>query len=442
MPGSDTGNAGLVVGHTGVDLMLKRVLESHGDINVIDRTLPVGTDPASIAQAILTGDQSVDIYLIRTSYRGYRAMLEKGYCADLSENEALMERVRAMPSVIAGAVMAEDRLLAVPYAVVFSEGTLGCSPEALETMGLTIEDVPSTVEELLEALSLWLEEGRMDEVWVSETHEDASLLYGLAVNSYVLCEGKGQAYIDLGAPVFRELMNKYDRVAKLLESRTEPDINAPVLFSSRGLDRFLGISILGGDLALPWLSRRVLDWEMIRLSALPGQERLIGAALDVAVVNPLSKRKEEAVAFLEMMMEELPAQTALCFWPNQAEPAENPDYLSHVAAISGIIREYEEILGRGDLTADELVAAENMMADLRADLAKADKKRWLVSKETIDAYRAVQGDLAVTANDMMDLIFDAGGLSAMNRYLDGQATVDQLVDTLGNLSRSIMQEQQ
>lgn len=441
VPGFDMSDLGLVVGHTGIDLMLNRVRQAHGEMNVVDRELPFGTDPASIAQAIRTGDQSVDIYLIRTSYGGYRAMLEKGFCADLSESEALMSQVLAMPSSIADAVMSEGRLLAIPYAPVFAEGTLGCSAQALEAMGLTLEDVPRTVDGLLDALMVWMEEGRMDQVWVSETHEDASLLYGLTVNGYVLCEGKGQGYIDLRDPAFRALMEKYDQVAKLLERREKPDINAPVLFSMRGLDRFLGISAFG-EYVLPWSTHRTANWQMLRYAALPEQEQWIGVALDVAVVNPLSKRKEEAIAFLELMLEELPAQDALCFWPDRAVPVENPAYLKDTGALRREIETYEDILTRDDLTVDERASAENVLDDLLGELAQSEDRRWLVSEEAIETYRSAQGELAVMTSDMMSLIFDAGGLNMMQRYLDGQATVDQLVDTLANLSWSIMQENQ
>ena len=440
--GFDTSGKGLVVGHTGIDLMLSRVREAHGDLNVIDRELPFGTNPATIAQAIRTGDQSVDIYLVRTSSRGYRAMLEKGFCADLSGSEALMRQVMDMPTAIADALTSKGRLLAIPYAAVFSNGTLGCSQQALEAIGLKLEDMPSSIDGLLDALIVWLEEGRLDQVWVSETHEDESLFYGMTVNGYVLGAGKGQAYVDLKDPAFRALMEKYDRVAKLLESREEPDINAPVLFSLRGLDKFFGFSAFGGELVLPWSTNRTANWEMLRYSALPDQEQLIGVALDVAVVNPLSKRKEEAMAFLELMLEELPAQDALCFWPERAVPVEKPSYLNDTALTRREIKEYEAILERDDLTTDERVDAENVLADLRGYLAEWEDRRWVVSEAAIEVYRSVQDDLAVMTNDMIPLIYDAGGLNIRERYVQGQVSVDQLVDTLGNLSWSIMLENQ
>ena len=148
------------------------------------------------------------------------------------------------------------------------------------------------------------------------------------------------------------------------------------------------------------------------------------------------------MAFLEMMLEELPAQDALCFWPERAVPVEKPSYLRDTALVRREIGEYEEILERDDLTTDERVNAENVLADLQGDLTAWEEKRWLVSEAAIERYRAVQGNLVVKTNDMMNLIFDAGGTTIVKRYQEGQATLDQLVDTLGNLSWSIMQENQ
>ena len=441
MPGFVLENAGLVIGHSGINLMVNRIRSNHGDLDIIDHQITSGLNPADVAQAIRSGDQSVDIYLLRTGTRGYRALLEKGFCMDLSGDEELVGQISAMPASFAEAVMADGRLLAVPYGVLFSWGTMGCSAQALEAMNLTMEDMSTSIDSLLDALSVWLAEGRMDEVWLCDTHEDASWLYSMARNYYVLCAGGEQAYIDLGTPAFRALLTKCDQVARLLQARGEPDVNAPALLTHRDLSKFLGTSSFG-EVQMPWQTVDPSDWQMLRISALPGQEPVIDVVLEVAVVNPLSPKREEAIAFLQLMLKETPEKEALHLWPGRAKAMANITALKDIKILSKEIGEYEELLARDDLTTDQRESAERDLASLQTIMADYERRRWLVTEEAVEAYRAVQDALIVQTGDMMDLIFDAGGRTIENRYFDDQATIEQVIETYVNLSRSIMLENQ
>lgn len=91
--------------------------------------------PAAIAQSIRMLDSSVDIYFTRTNFTGYQAMLEKGFCADLSGEAELSRQVNDMADCIKDAVTVDGKICAVPYGVIFgSFSTLGCSQAAFDTL--------------------------------------------------------------------------------------------------------------------------------------------------------------------------------------------------------------------------------------------------------------------------------------------------------------------
>ena len=57
------------------------------------------------------------------------------------------------------------------------------------------------------------------------------------------------------------------------------------------------------------------------------------AYFDVALVNPLSQHKEQAVAYLEAVLQEMPPEERLLFWPNLAQPVERDGYQEEYAAL-------------------------------------------------------------------------------------------------------------
>lgn len=436
----------IVIGDVGMeDAVITRFREQHPEVQVITRTLDFRYSPADIVQAIRSGDQSVDIYLVRTNDLGYRAMLEKGFCADLSGDAELMRQVADMPEQIASALMSDGKLLAIPYSAVFSGIPLGCSQRALDAMGLSMDDVPTNLDELLDALILWLEDGRMDQIWLSDSHSDERSLYGIVVNSYNCLRRNDSGYVDLSEPGFRDIMLKYDRVEKLLQTRERPDDDAPALLSQKGLSYFLSLQLwnyapLGmGD---PISLNEAAQWQMLELSLYPDEEAFISLSLDVAVVNPLSPNREEAIAILGYMLSELPPQDAIYFWPERAVPVETENYIRLMESCNTRIAKLNQRLESNELSLSERELLENELADELQIAAMLEEDRWLVTEEAIELYRAVKERLTVTSSDMMSVIWTEGGLSIESRYFDGQATIEQLIETFANLSRSVIMENQ
>lgn len=139
---------------------------THPEASVVTRRLESdeGT-PAAIAQSIRMLDSSVDIYFTRTNFTGYQAMLEKGFCADLSGEAELSRQVNDMADCIKDAVTVDGKICAVPYGMIFgSFSTLGCSQAAFDTLGISISELPSSTDELLDCILSWIEAGMLDDL--------------------------------------------------------------------------------------------------------------------------------------------------------------------------------------------------------------------------------------------------------------------------------------
>ena len=192
---------------------------THPEVSVITKRLESEEkDPAAIAQSIRMRDSSVDIYFIRTNYTGYQAMLEKGFCADLSGEAELVRQVQDMTNGFADAVTVDGKLRAVPYAVIFSSfSTLGCSQAAFDALGVSISELPSSTDELLDCILSWIEAGMLDDFWLHDLHQDRSLLYGLTMYGYMNHASQADGTVDLSDPAFTALMMKLDRVVRAMK---------------------------------------------------------------------------------------------------------------------------------------------------------------------------------------------------------------------------------
>lgn len=421
----------LVIGQTGMEnSMTVRYRLANPEVSVVTRMLDeTESSPAAIAQSIRTQDSSVDIYLIRTNATGYQALLEKGFCADLSAEAGLVRQVQDMPDCFAEAVTVDGQLRAIPFSVVFdSSSTLGCSQSAFDALGISISELPSSTDALLDCILSWIDAGMLDDFWLHDRHQERSLLYCLALNGYVSHACQANGTVDLSSPEFTALMMKLDQVVQWINTRSQPDDDAPALFSQKSLQYFL-------------TSPAEDDWKMLLLSPYPSMTPFFGVALDVAIVNPLSRHREEAVAFLEYLLAEAPPETAMLLWPARAQPVENPDYIQQRDFYQSELLRLQAALESGQGSPQQKQALSDALEDAQAALDQLEPTRWRISPQAIASYTAAVPSLVVLQDSALGLVYDAGGLAIEQRYDAQQASMEELLEAFAHLYASITLEQ-
>jgi hypothetical protein len=182
-----------------------------------------------------------------------------------------------MADCIKDAVTVDGKICAVPYGVIFdSFSTLGCSQAAFDTLGISISELPSSTDELLDCILSWIEAGMLDDLWLHDLHQDRSILYGLTLNNYISHARQDDGMVDLASSDFTALMMKLDQIIQWINTRDQPDDDALALFSQKSLGYFL-------------TSPEDDDWKMLRLTPYPMMTLSFDVCLNVAVVNPLSR---------------------------------------------------------------------------------------------------------------------------------------------------------
>ncbi len=403
---------------------------THPEASVVTRRLESdeGT-PAAIAQSIRMLDSSVDIYFTRTNFTGYQAMLEKGFCADLSGEAELSRQVNDMADCIRDAVTVDGKICAVPYGVIFgSFSTLGCSQAAFDTLGISISELPSSTDELLDCILSWIEAGMLDDLWLHDLHQDSSILYGLTLNNYISHARQDDGMVDLTSSDFTALMMKLDRIIQWINTRDQPDDDAPALFSQKSLGYFL-------------TSPEDDDWKMLRLTPYPMMTPSFDVCLNVAVVNPLSRHYEEAVSFLECVLQDMEPEAAMLLWPSRAQPVENPDYAQEWEYCHQEVLRLQAALETGEGSPQQKQALTDALEDAQAAMDLVEASRWRISERTVSSYLAAVPALVVQKDSILNLVYDAGGLAIEQRYGAQQATMEELLLAFAHLSESIAKEE-
>ena len=183
------------------------------------------------------------------------------------------------------------------------------------------------------------------------------------------------------------------------------------------------------------------DWKMLRLTPYPMMTPSFDVCLNVAVVNPLSRHYEEAVSFLECILQDMEPEAAMLLWPSRAQPVENPDYAQEWEYCHQEVLRLQAALETGEGSPQQKQALTDALEDAQAAMELVEASRWRISERTVSSYLAAVPALVVQKDSILNLVYDAGGLAIEQRYGAQQATMEELLLAFAHLSESITKEE-
>lgn len=150
---------------------------------------------------------------------------------------------------------------------------------------------------------------------------------------------------------------------------------------------------------------------------------------------------EEAVSFLECVLQDMEPEAAMLLWPSRAQPVENPG-----------LRPGMGILPPGGATPSSSIGDRRRLAPAEAGaygctgrrtsgVELVEASRWRISERTVFSYLAAVPALVVQKDSILNLVYDAGGLAIEQRYGAQQATMEELLLAFAHLSESIAKEE-
>ena len=379
----------------------------------------------------MQSDAAADVYNLSMS-AGFVTLRDKKYLADLSGSEVLVDAVGQMDEHLIAELYLNGRLCAVPYRFEVAS-MLSWYPAAMEKAGLSAEMLPTSYEELLDFIVAWHDDYAEANAGMKifEYSEDLRRdLFRMIYRSRVLgCQAAGETP-TFNTPGVRALLIRLEEITPILTELSKANdwddwVENNALFS-RGMYRPLRDYITDDNEPL--------------ILGMAGNAPVIGADMGVLAVNPYSQNADIAVMLLEYVVEQLRMTTRTYLTPDQNDPIEVMMYDRSVAYMQSRVDELEQRLANVIEEERDILLEELQWA--RDDLSTTVANRWATTAEEIAFYRE---NIAPCLTFALSPIFSSGSgqvSGLINRYLDGQATMEEFIQEFDRVVWMMEMEQQ
>ena len=282
------------------DRDLKIFEERYPDVPLIENSATAFSSPEQIIQSIQTGSSEVDVFIVALWELPYRKIIEKEYALELASlSETIKNNIERMYPYLQNAITYNEKVYAIPTDV-YAYAPCYYFPDAWERIGLTQEDLPKTYLELIDFAKRW-----QHDLWEEYPHYSfhtdyftKAFLCNIAAAAYGNYYQKQGETVNFDTPLFRQLMEKIEAADIQLMDETKSEV------SSADEDYFALFSFNGPH----------NGGEPLYLTLDEGMEPAKETDGMIAFINPLTTSKEEAIGFLEGMMEAYPPHTMADFY--------------------------------------------------------------------------------------------------------------------------------
>ena len=378
-------------------------------------------------QAMLAGEDSLDVLQMGISYTSFLTLKEKGYCADLSGDAELMAMAERLHPVFRDAVMQDGKLVAIPISA-YSFGW-SYNPEVLEEMELDESFIPTDFIALCELITEW-NDGLMDDYpeytlleGVTNTRE---WLFNRMVDSYMVwCTAQGED-VSFDTPVFRRMMEALENVRCEEMDRVYAQDEMDGDMYRMGLIGW-GYQMVGD---FTWLMEGYNSWmQIIPMQMTPDTPFFTDVQLEVCFINPRTERMELAVELLKHRLAALDENMTHTFFMDETEPVENEYYQSIMSEYQASVTMLEEQLATAEEAEKPFI--QDSIDSYREMMKEQETYRYTISEESMRRFREEVAPAMVLSVPTLFNSEQGAGESEltqlMNRYRDGQIKLDQFI---------------
>lgn len=390
-----------------------------------------------------------DIYGLDISLINFKNLRDKGYATALSQSDVLKDAVSKMYPFIKDLVEKGGELFAFPVTL---EGNLfGYNPEALKVLGITEEDLPKTIPQMLDFISRWEEDYGLD-------HANMSLFEGEGVTdpkeyflAYIM-EMYEAYYSGLGetltydTPLFKALLEALEvaDLSGLQNDEARQAVNG-VTFSTAAVT-VIGSANEGPKSLFTWYQQMTINeygamggYKPLELSLEEGMEPINPVTLRLYVVNPFTDNKDSAIRYLEYLAGEMEQSNKLNMMPEYNEPLKNPYYEDSMKELEKERKSLEAQLG--EAKEEDKRAIEQSIKEIDQVMEWQKGMEFWVDAEAISAYRLLAEHAAVM--QFSPLYGGDGGAelrSLITRFREGQMNAEQFIKGLEQKLRLMQME--
>jgi len=400
------------------------------------------SDITELGTAMLTGDESVDIINYSVS-NGFDTLLEKGYCADLSSSEKLMNFAKRLYPAVQDEIMKDGKLYAIP--VSFYGWTMAYQPARLKEAGITAEDLPTNLIDLCAFMTEWNDKWGDDGEDVNHTMpictaNSRRAIFDMMMNSYVDYYDATNQPLNFDTPLFREMLAALDAMdTSNMDLGDKP--------SDEAYDEFYQTysGLLNGDMGM--LNSGAVNeesWHVHPLALSKDTEAYVGGEMEVMFINPRTPNMAEAIQLLENYVDALDDLSRIVLCSDANEPVANSYYEEMVQGWERELAEAQEALAKADESEKRMW--EEQITYIEELMANKEDYRWDYSEESIRMYREKIGDHMFVrhSNPLYSTNTETNGQiqSLQDRYVQRQMPAEQFIRELNQKVRMMVLEDQ
>jgi len=411
-------------------------LEKHPDVSVYNsEDYYYSID--SMNQALVSGEETVDIYSMMVYYENFEYMMEKGYCLALDEIPELKAYLDRMYPYLTEAVTYDGHIYAIPYQA-DGEGWEWFREEA-EKCGLTTEDLPKNDLELIALAQRFADEisEEYPDVWLF-SEGTKSRLFDVIMSDYRLWMEKTQGELKFDTDEFRTVYQAWSEL-----DTTEMDARVSAGISADDWHEGI-LSVIGNMVTqFNWSDGQDgNDYAMVpffnRLTA--ETEPVIPVNTVVYVINPKSEHIDLAVEYICDQMETMENQMQYVMFSDKTEPLRNDDYDYWVARYEKDIKDLEDQLAKAETEEEKTQIQEEI--DWNREYLEGDMKsiEYTISEESLEYFRENILPYLYVERYTVLRDSDAGFSTLIDRLEQGQIDVEQFIREADNKLRMVRME--
>lgn len=400
------------------------------------------TNTQALAGAFLTGEFDSDIFSMSNVFFDYKRIMEKGYCADLTNSETIAAAVGKMHPSIQEQVTVNGKIYALPNQVTFEYWKV--VPETWDLMGLSFDAIPDTLPELFDWIDAWCDriemipepEVNVWNAWDATVYNEASytqLFTRWVTDAYVLQLQYAHADLFFDPSILVPLLSRASSLGERLYRLESHSVES----TSLGKSLFESISMP----VFPEVTDQVLFMRMDE-----SQPKLMMAQLSMYAINADSSNEDLCISLLESMAEHMPlADSAFLF--QDAEPVLDPNYESSYARFVDLVNQTEAKLAATDLLPDVRAELEQRLTNYRTTVNKYERgeiSRYLIPESQLSTYKE-HADLLYFS---FPSVFSAGTpdyatmLRLEGQYANHVISAESFVNELNRIAMMIQYENQ
>ncbi len=412
-------------------------VQAHPDVSV--QTCPQYYETTStFANALNLGELTCDLFGLDTFY-DWQALIEKGYCADLSDSAMISNIMSQLYPNIAALGIKDGHIYAVPYRITFRNTLF--NEDALAMCDWEDEPTPQSFPELLDFADRWCDlieengayEGlRLHAGWVPGLYGEGTYsawLISLLIDSYITQTHYAGEPLDFNNQELIDLLERCMTVGRRLYALEPKPRNTD---SGDGI----GFLVTAPQNLWPTNANRIVCF---RLN--DQQPVVLKAVVNMYAIYSGSSQTELTLQLLESILagKEDPSnfQKQLLF--ADAEPKLDSNYDYAVSIHKKHLAETEAQLQNPNLTTDEQLALEDDLAKWQQKLIEdeSDEKKYLVSAAKLASYREKEPYFYFETPNAFNASTEASSqlTSLEEQYANGVINVETLVRELNRIVR-------